>query len=173
MLRSIQPRPRSMMRYRPKIIARLHMRKGDADAILASGARVLRHRFDNHRYAGMPIECRGVVAQYDPATDSMTVWSATQVVHWVRREVAVRLALPEARVRCIAPDVGGGFGVKGHVYPEDVLVPYLARRLGRPVKWIEDRLEHILNAAHARDDRHEVEIAFDAEGRFWRSATVC
>jgi len=155
------------------IIARLHMRKGDADAILASGARVLRHRFDNHRYAGMPIECRGVVAQYDPATDSMTVWSATQVVHWVRREVAVRLALPEARVRCIAPDVGGGFGVKGHVYPEDVLIPYLARRLGRPVKWIEDRLEHILNAAHARDDRHEVEIAFDAEGRFWRSATVC
>jgi carbon-monoxide dehydrogenase large subunit len=147
------------------IIARLHMRKGDADAILASGARVLRHRFDNHRYAGMPIECRGVVAQYDPATDSMTVWSATQVVHWVRREVAVRLALPEARVRCIAPDVGGGFGVKGHVYPEDVLIPYLARRLGRPVKWIEDRLEHILNAAHARDDRHEVEIAFDAEGR--------
>src|SRR5262249_6934219 len=147
------------------IIARLHMRKGDADAILASGARVLRHRFDNHRYAGVPIECRGVVAQYDPATDSMTVWSATQVVHWVRREVAVRLALPEARVRCIAPDVGGGFGVKGHVYPEDVLVPYLARRLGRPVKWIEDRLEHILNAAHARDDRHEVEIAFDAEGR--------
>jgi carbon-monoxide dehydrogenase large subunit len=115
--------------------------------------------------AGMPIECRGVVAQYDPATDSMTVWSATQVVHWVRREVAVRLALPEARVRCIAPDVGGGFGVKGHVYPEDVLIPYLARRLGRPVKWIEDRLEHILNAAHARDDRHEVEIAFDAEGR--------
>jgi aerobic carbon-monoxide dehydrogenase large subunit len=147
------------------IIARLHMRKGDADTILASGARVLRHRFDNHRYAGMPIECRGVVAQYDSATDAMTVWSATQVVHWVRREVAVRLALPEARVRCIAPDVGGGFGVKGHVYPEDVLIPYLARRLGRPVKWIEDRHEHILNAAHARDDRHEVEIAFDAEGR--------
>jgi aerobic carbon-monoxide dehydrogenase large subunit len=141
------------------------MRKGDADTILASGARVLRHRFDNHRYAGMPIECRGVVAQYDSATDAMTVWSATQVVHWVRREVAVRLALPEARVRCIAPDVGGGFGVKGHVYPEDVLIPYLARRLGRPVKWIEDRHEHILNAAHARDDRHEVEIAFDAEGR--------
>src|SRR5262249_48974855 len=62
------------------IIARLHMRKGDADAILASGARVLRHRFDNHRYAGMPIECRGVVAQYDPATDSMTVWSATRAL---------------------------------------------------------------------------------------------
>jgi carbon-monoxide dehydrogenase large subunit len=147
------------------VIARLRMRKGDAASIFDSEVRTLRHRFDNHRYAGMPIECRGVVAQYDGAADAMTVWSATQVVHWVRREVAARLALPEARVRCIAPDVGGGFGVKGHVYPEDVLIPYLARRLMRPVKWIEDRHEHILNAAHARDDRHEVEIAFDNGGR--------
>jgi carbon-monoxide dehydrogenase large subunit len=147
------------------VIARLRMRKGDAASVLASGARVLRQRFDNHRYAGMPIECRGVVAQHDAAADAMTVWSATQVVHWVRREVAARLMLPEARVRCIAPDVGGGFGVKGHVYPEDVLIPYLARRLDRPVKWIEDRHEHILNSAHARDDRHEVEIAFDDQGR--------
>ncbi|MGH7090489.1 MAG: molybdopterin cofactor-binding domain-containing protein [Stellaceae bacterium] len=147
------------------IIARLRMGKGDAAAALASGARTLRHRFDSPRYSGMPLECRGVVAQYDAALDALTVWSATQVVHWVRREVAVRLALPESRVRCIAPDVGGGFGVKGHVYPEDVLIPYLARRLGRPVKWIEDRHEHILNSAHARDDRHETEIAFDDGGR--------
>ncbi|HUZ75151.1 MAG TPA: xanthine dehydrogenase family protein molybdopterin-binding subunit [Stellaceae bacterium] len=146
------------------VIARLRMRKGDAAAVFASGARTLRHRFDNHRYAAMPIECRGVVAQYDAVGDALTVWSATQVVHWVRREVAARLDLPEARVRCIAPDVGGGFGVKGHVYPEDVLIPYLARRLERPVKWIEDRHEHILNAAHARDDRHDVEIGFDDEG---------
>src|SRR5262249_709559 len=127
------------------VIARLRMRKGDAAAVLASPARVLRQRFDNHRYAGMPIECRGVVAHYDGAADALTLWSATQVVHWVRREVAARLALPEARVRCIAPDVGGGFGVKGHGYPEDVLSPYLARRLDRPLKWIENRHEHILN----------------------------
>ncbi len=147
------------------VIARLRMRKGDAAGVLASGARTLRHRFDNHRYAGMPIECRGVVAQYDAGTDAVTVWSATQVVHWVRREVASRLGLPESRVRCIAPEVGGGFGVKGHVYPEDLLLPFIARRLGRPVRWIEDRHEHILNSAHARDDRHEAEIAFDAEGR--------
>jgi carbon-monoxide dehydrogenase large subunit len=72
--------------------------------------------------------------------------------------------MPEARVRCIAPEVGGGFGVKGHVYPEDVLIPYLARRFNRAVKWIEDRREHLLNSAHARDDRHEVEIAFDDAG---------
>ena len=147
------------------VIARLRMRKGDAAGVFASGARTLRHRFDNHRYSAMPIECRGVVAQYDRGSDAMTVWSATQVVHWVRREVAARLRLPELRVRCIAPEVGGGFGVKGHVYPEDVLIPYIARRLGRPVRWIEDRHEHIINSAHARDDRHEAEIAFDADGR--------
>jgi carbon-monoxide dehydrogenase large subunit len=147
------------------ILARLRMGKGDAAAVLASPARRLSYRFDNHRYAGMPVECRGVVAQYDAALDAVTIWSATQVVHWVRREVAARLALPEARVRAIAPDVGGGFGVKGHVYPEDILIPWLARRLKRPVKWIEDRHEHILNSAHARDDRHEVEIAFDDNGR--------
>jgi carbon-monoxide dehydrogenase large subunit len=147
------------------IIARLRLSKGDAAAVLASGVRTLRHRFDNHRYAGMPIECRAVLAEHDLVTDSVTVWSATQVVHWVRREVAVRLRLPEARVRVVAPDVGGGFGTKGHVYPEDILIPFLAHRLARPVRWIEDRHEHILNSAHARDDRHEVEIAFDEEGR--------
>jgi aerobic carbon-monoxide dehydrogenase large subunit len=147
------------------VIARLRLRKGDAAAVLASGARLLRHRFDNHRYAGMPIECRAVLAENNPVTDIVTVWSTTQVVHWVRREVAPRLGLPESRVRVVAPDVGGGFGTKGHVYPEDILIPYLARRLGRPVKWVEDRHEHILNSAHARDDRHEAEIAFDVDGR--------
>lgn len=147
------------------VIARVHMRKGDAAAVFASSARTLRHVFDNHRYSAMPIECRGVVALYDDGNDAITVWSSTQVVHWVRREIASRLGLPESRVRCIAPEVGGGFGVKGHVYPEDVLIPFIARRLGRPVRWVEDRHEHIVNSAHARDDRHEAEIAFDAEGR--------
>ena len=81
--------------------------QGDAAAVFASGVRMLRHRFDNHRYAAMPIECRGVAAWYDTGSDSITVWSSTQVVHWVRREVAARLKLPELRVRCIAPEVGG------------------------------------------------------------------
>jgi carbon-monoxide dehydrogenase large subunit len=146
------------------VVARFTVKKGDAAGAIASAPRVLRHRFHNHRYLGMPMECRGVVAEYDAGDDTITIWSASQVVHWIRREVSARLALPEARVRCIAPDVGGGFGVKGHVYPEDVLIPYLARRLGRPVRWIEDRLEHLLNSTHARDDRHDVEVAFDERG---------
>ena len=100
-----------------------------------------------------------------PRTDAVTIWSSTQVVHWVRREAAGVLRLPEARVRCVALDVGGGFGVKGHVYPEDFLIPYLARRLGRPVKWIEDRHEHLLCSCHSRDQIHDVEIGFDDNGR--------
>src|SRR5215471_1504788 len=139
--------------------------KGDVDAAMAAVPHRLQRRFYHHRYAAMPIECRGVAALYEPRTDAMTIWSATQVVHWVRREVAAILGMPEARVRCVALDVGGGFGVKGHVYPEDLLIPFLARRLGRPVRWIEDRHEHLLSAAHSRDQLHEVEAGFDNDGR--------
>jgi len=138
--------------------------KGDTDAVMARAPHRLQRRFHHHRYAAMPIECRGVAALHDQRTDSVTIWSATQVVHWVRREAAAILGLPEARVRCLALDVGGGFGVKGHVYPEDLLVPFLARRLGRPVRWIEDRHEHFLCSAHSRDQLHDVEVGFDDDG---------
>ena len=111
------------------------------------------------------MECRGVVGVHDPRTDSVTIWSSTQVVHWVRREAAAVLRLPEARVRCVALDVGGGFGLKGHVYPEDLLIPFLARRLGRPVQWIEDRREHLMCSCHSRDQIHDVEVGFDDDGR--------
>ena len=105
------------------------------------------------------------MALYDRRTDSVTIWSSTQVVHWVRREAAAILRLPESRVRCVALDVGGGFGTKGHVYPEDLLLPLLARLVGRPVRWIEDRGEHFLSACHSRDQLHEVEVGFNGEGR--------
>jgi carbon-monoxide dehydrogenase large subunit len=138
--------------------------KGDVAAVMAGAPHRLQRRFYHHRYAAMPIECRGVAAVHDPRTDTITIWSATQVVHWVRREVAAILGLPEARVRCLALDVGGGFGVKGHVYPEDLVVPFLARRLGRPVRWLEDRHEHLQSAAHSRDQLHQVEVGFDDDG---------
>jgi carbon-monoxide dehydrogenase large subunit len=139
--------------------------KGDVAAAMAVAPHRLQRRFYHHRYAAMPIECRGVAALHDPRTDTITIWSATQVVHWVRREVATILGLPEARVRCLALDVGGGFGLKGHVYPEDLVIPFLARRLGRPVRWIEDRHEHLQCSAHSRDQLHEVEVGFDGDGR--------
>jgi carbon-monoxide dehydrogenase large subunit len=138
--------------------------KGDADAAMVGAPHKLQRRFYHHRYAAMPVECRGVAAVHDSRTDSITIWSATQVVHWVRREVAAILGLPEARVRCVALDVGGGFGLKGHVYPEDLVIPFLARRLGRPVRWIEDRHEHLQCSAHSRDQLHEVEVGYDDDG---------
>lgn len=139
--------------------------KGDVEAALAAAPHRLQRRFHHHRYSGMPLECRGVVAAPDPRTDQVTIWSATQVVHSVRREAAHILRLPEARVRVVALDVGGGFGIKGHVYPEDLLIPFLARALGRPVRWIEDRREHLISATHSRDQIHDVEIGFDDDGR--------
>ncbi len=141
------------------------LKHGDVDRVFAGAPHTIKRRFFHHRYAAMPIECRGVAAQYDVRTDSYTVWSATQVVHWVQREIATTLGIPEARVRCLALDVGGGFGVKGHVYPEDMLIPFLAKLTGRPVKWVEERREHLACSTHSRDQHHDAEIAFDREGR--------
>ncbi|MFN0306080.1 MAG: xanthine dehydrogenase family protein molybdopterin-binding subunit [Burkholderiales bacterium] len=147
------------------LLAEFSIRKGDVAGAFAKAPRTLERRFRHHRYAGVPMECRGVAALHEPRTDGITIWSSTQVVHWVRREAALTLGLPEARVRCIALDVGGGFGTKGHVYPEDLIMPFLARRIGRPVKWIEDRREHLQSACHSRDQVHDAEIAFDETGR--------
>ncbi len=147
------------------LIGEFTIGKGDVDAALARSPHRLKRRFYHHRYAAAPMECRGVVGAYDTRTGSLTIWSATQVVHWVRREAATILRLPEARIRCVALDVGGGFGLKGHVYPEDVLIPFLARMIGRPVQWIEDRREHLMCSCHSRDQLHDVEVGFDGEGR--------
>ena len=147
------------------VIGEFAIAKGDVEGAMASAPHRLKRRFYHHRYSGVPMECRGVLGVYDQRTDSMTIWSSTQVVHWLRREASGILDLPEGRVRVVAPDVGGGFGVKGHVYPEDLLIPFLARRVGRPVRWIEDRHEHLMCSTHSRDQTHELEVGFDGEGR--------
>src|SRR5216684_1014671 len=152
-------------RFKTNLIGAFAIEKGKVEAALAQAPRKLARRFHHHRYAAAPMECRGVVALHDPRTDSVTIWSSTQVVHWVRREAAGVLALPEARIRCLALDVGGGFGLKGHVYPEDLLIPFVARAVGRPVSWIEDRHEHLMCACHSRDQTHDVEVGFDRDGK--------
>ena len=116
------------------------------------------------RVAGMPIEPRGVLASPDAVTGVLMVWASTQVPFAVRSAVAGVLGLPEERIRVIVPEVGGGFGVKGHVYPEDMLVPVVARRLGRPVKWVETRREHFLSAAADRDQAHEARLGVKRDG---------
>src|SRR6266446_9913817 len=151
-------------RFDTNLIGQFSVGKGDADRAFAGAPHRLKRRFYHHRYAAVPIECRGVVSAYEPRTHSVTIWSSTQVVHWVRREAAALLGLPEARVRCVALDVGGGFGGKGHVYPEDLLVTFLARKLGRPVRWIEGRTENLMSATHSRDQLHDVDVGFDGDG---------
>ncbi len=114
------------------------------------------------RQSANPIETRGVVADYRGGR--LTVWSSTQAPHMLRSTLSFTLGLSEAQIRVIAPQVGGGFGAKLHQYPEEVLVAWLAKTLRRPVRWIEDRSEHMVSAVHARDQVMEVEAAFDDRG---------
>jgi carbon-monoxide dehydrogenase large subunit len=137
---------------------------GEVNAGFALAQLTVEARLSYPRMAGMPIETRGVIAAPDPATGRLTVWSSTQVPFSVRSAIAEILSLPEEQVRVIVPEVGGGFGVKGHVYPEDILVPAVARRLGRPVKWVESRREHFLSAAADRDQAHEARIGLRRDG---------
>ncbi|HEU5321658.1 MAG TPA: molybdopterin cofactor-binding domain-containing protein, partial [Methylomirabilota bacterium] len=117
------------------------------------------------RVAGMPIETRGVLATADPASGELTVWTSTQVPFAVRSAIAPVVGLAEERIRVLAPDMGGGFGTKGHVYAEDILVPAVARRLGRPVKWVETRHEHFLAAAADRDQLHDARLGLARDCR--------
>ncbi len=137
---------------------------GDVARAFREADIVMRERFRIQRYAGMPIEPRGVVAVHDRRDGSLTTWNSTQVSHFVQQGLTRALDLPPHKIRVVAPDVGGGFGTKAAGYPEDALVPIAAVVLGRPVKWTEDRREHMLAAAHARDQVHDIELAARRDG---------
>jgi carbon-monoxide dehydrogenase large subunit len=139
---------------------------GDLEASRRAADLVYQEHFANARYTGVPLETRGVLASYDPDRGELTVWSSTQVPHLLRTGLAAVLGLPERRLRVIAPDVGGGFGVKCNLYPEDAIVAALAMRLGRPVRWIEDRREHLLASLHAREHEYQVEAHVARDGEF-------
>jgi carbon-monoxide dehydrogenase large subunit len=137
---------------------------GDVTRGFAQAHVVVEARLSVPRVAAMPIEPRGVVAQPDAPDGRLTVWASTQMPFAVRAAIAAALDLAEEQVRVIAPDVGGGFGAKGHVYPEDVLIPAVARRLGRTVKWIETRREHFLATAPDRDQHHQLRLGVASDG---------
>jgi carbon-monoxide dehydrogenase large subunit len=137
---------------------------GDPTKAFAEAPVRLRERFRVPRSAGMPLEPRGILAVPDPRDRGMTVWASTQVPHLIQRALTEPLGLPAHRVRVIAPDVGGGFGTKCGVYPEDVLIPMVAARLRRPVRWVELRREHLQSATHSREQAHEAEIAASPDG---------
>ena len=145
-----------------RVLFRRTYRHGDVDGVFAGAAIVLSERFTHGRCAAVPLEPRGVIADWDG--ESLTVWASTQTPSILRGALAATLGLDATRVRVVVPDVGGGFGLKMHVFPEDVAVAALARRLGRPVKWVEERRENLAAAAHAREQRLDVELAADADG---------
>jgi carbon-monoxide dehydrogenase large subunit len=137
---------------------------GDVAAAFAEAEYVFEGTFRMHRHTGFPLEGRACIADYSSATRRLTLYSATQIPHLVRTGLADLLGVPENGVRVVAGDVGGGFGIKGHLFPEEVAVAALAMRLGRPVKWVEDTREHLTSSIHARDHRHRIRIAFRRDG---------
>jgi len=138
---------------------------GRVDLAMDGAVVVVDRTFRTNRQTAAPMEGRGGVADWDGAQQRLTLWSGTQVPHLARHALAEVLGMPEHRIRVVAPDVGGGFGVKGVLYPEDVALCLLAMRLQRPVKWVESRREHFLACAHARDHHYTVRAGFDADGR--------
>ncbi len=138
--------------------------QGFSDAF-AQAPRHLAATFRTTRQTAATLEPRGTAAMPDPASGRMTVYASTQSPHRIRGDLAELLGWPENQVRVIVPEVGGGFGMKANTYPEDVVVVWAARHLGKPVKWVSDRTESLLTDVHARDDIHEVEVAYQDDGR--------
>ncbi|MFC5384781.1 xanthine dehydrogenase family protein molybdopterin-binding subunit [Aquamicrobium segne] len=147
------------------VIVERQMKGGDLEAARQAAAHIIKRTYRTQRQAGVPMEGRGVVANYNPADRVLTVWSSTQMPHLVRTYISEELGLPESRIRVVAPDVGGGFGVKGQVYADEILIAWLAMKTGRPIKWIEDRREHLIASIHARDHEHTLEAYVSADGR--------
>ncbi len=138
---------------------------GDPDAAFATAPHVIRETFTIERGSAMPMECRGILARWEAHERLLTCWISTQGPIPIRNGLAAIFQLPEHKVRVIAPDVGGGFGTKIMMfYPEEILTPFAAIQLGRPVKWIEDRREHFISANQERGQLHEVAYAFDDQG---------
>ena len=136
---------------------------GDIEKAFASSDVVVRHTFRLARQTASPLETRGLVAEPHP-DGSLTLWGAAKVKHFNRAAIAAVLEVPPEKLRLVEVDVGGGFGVRGELYPEDVLIPLLASRVGRPVRWIEDRAEHFVATNHARAQVHDFEVAAMSDG---------
>jgi carbon-monoxide dehydrogenase large subunit len=140
------------------------IKAGDPDAAFGRAHRAVKQRMNNQRLSGVPLESRACLAAPDPVTGGLLVWSSHQAPHNQRKDIATVLGLPENQVRVIAPEVGGGFGVKFGLYPEDAVLAYLARRLRVPVRWVETRLEHMVATTHGRDHVTDLEAAVEADG---------
>src|SRR5579864_1996024 len=147
------------------VVALRRVTIGDADRVFDRAEVIIRERLAVHRHTALPLETRGLLAEVDPASGRLDVWGATKVKHFNRRALAELLGLPVDQLRLLELAVGGGFGVRGELYPEDLVVPWLALQLRRPIKWVEDRREHFVATNHSREQVGEVEVAAQADGR--------
>jgi carbon-monoxide dehydrogenase large subunit len=143
----------------------VHAGYGDVDAAFAAADHVVELSLSVQRHAAVPLEPRALLAAYDAGRDALEIWGSTKVPVFNRDVLAGMLGMPAYRIHAHAMDVGGGFGARGEFYPEDLLVPWLARRLHRPVKWTEDRAEALVALNHSRDQIHHIGAAFTADGR--------
>jgi carbon-monoxide dehydrogenase large subunit len=147
------------------IAAHVVQTTGDVEAALRDAPHVLRETFRINRGGGHSMEGRAVAAKYDAALGEFLIWDATQTPHQIRAMIAYCHGITEDKVRVIAPpDVGGGFGPKAGKYPEEIIVPWLAKELGRPVKFIEDRYEHFVSCTQEHLQEHHMEVAYDDDG---------
>ena len=147
------------------VLYRSNSTHGDVDAAFAAADTVIHETFRQSRQANVPMETRGAVADFDPGSGDLTYYAATQSPQGCRFQLATYLNHPIDRVRVLSGDVGGGFGLKGPVHREDISLAAASRVVGRPIKWIEDRNEHLQASGHARDEQIEVEAAVTSDGR--------
>jgi carbon-monoxide dehydrogenase large subunit len=138
---------------------------GDLAAVKERAPIIVKRQLRMGRQAGVPMEGRGVLAHYDRRLDELVVYSSTQFPHVIRTILAQSLGIAESRLRVVAPDVGGGFGVKNNFNPEELAIAALSMKLGQPIKWVEDRREHLIASPHAREHRYDVVAYADDKGR--------
>ncbi len=142
-----------------------HSRHGDVEEAFSMAELIVSATFHTGRLSATPMETRGCIATYDWSTGSMDLWTPTQMPHYVKGCLTTYLGLDEQRCEVHTPDTGGGFGQKAHIFPEELVVPLLARELDRPVKWVEDRRENLLAATHAHEQEVRISYALDASAR--------
>jgi carbon-monoxide dehydrogenase large subunit len=157
--------PRVRTEFPDNVLTRFTVAYGDCDQAFAEAAHVFKDTLHQHRGGAHPMEGRGVVAEFDELRDTLTVWSSTQMAHELQFTLAELLGMAETRIRVITPDVGGGFGAKFLIYPEEIAVAAVALNLRQPVKWVEDRAEHFVASIQERDQYWDVEVAVDAQAR--------
>lgn len=139
-------------------------KRGDADKAFGEAAHTISQKIRSQRVVPMPLEGRATLAQPDPLTGGLTVWQSTQAPHWTRRDLAAQLGMSESQIRVIAPEVGGGFGAKIGVYREDLLTATIARKIRRPVRWVESRSENFVATNHGRCQTAFIDLAANADG---------